>query len=50
MTVSDRVRVKNVNVLSGRHYRVHDVEVDYRRGNGEWPTPIVAPKAMAAPS
>ena len=38
MTVSDRVRVKNVNVLSGRHYRLNEVEFDYRRGNGEWQT------------
>jgi len=38
MTVSDRVRVKNVNVLSDRHYRLNEVEFDYRRGNGEWQT------------
>jgi hypothetical protein len=36
MTISDRVRVKNVNVLSDRHYRLNEVEFDYRRGNGEW--------------
>jgi nudix-type nucleoside diphosphatase (YffH/AdpP family) len=38
MTVSDRVRVKDVNVLSDRHYRLEEVEFDYRRGNGEWQT------------
>ena len=38
MTVSDRVRVKNVHVLSDRHYRLKEVEFDYRRGNGEWQT------------
>jgi len=38
MTVSDRVRVKNINVLSDRHYRLNEVEFDYRRGNGEWQT------------
>ena len=38
MSVSDRVRVKNVNVLSDRHYRLNEVEFDYRRGNGEWQT------------
>jgi len=38
MTVSDRVRVKNVSVLSDRHYRLNEVEFDYRRGNGEWQT------------
>ena len=38
MTISDRVRVKNVHVLSDRHYRLNEVEFDYRRGNGEWQT------------
>jgi nudix-type nucleoside diphosphatase (YffH/AdpP family) len=38
MTVSDRVRVKKVSVLSDRHYRLNEVEFDYRRGNGEWQT------------
>ena len=38
MTVSDRVRVKNVEILSDRHYRLNEVEFDYRRGNGEWQT------------
>jgi nudix-type nucleoside diphosphatase (YffH/AdpP family) len=38
MTVSDRVRVKNVDVLSDRHYRLEEVEFDYRHSNGEWQT------------
>jgi nudix-type nucleoside diphosphatase (YffH/AdpP family) len=38
MTISDRVRVNNVHVLSDRHYRLNEVEFDYRRGNGEWQT------------
>ena len=38
MSVSDRVRVKNVSVLSDRHYRLNEVEFDYRRGDGEWQT------------
>ena len=40
MTISDRVRVKNVHVLSDRHYRLNKTEFDYRRGNGEWQTQI----------
>src|SRR5437879_13258109 len=36
MTIYDRVRVKNVSVLSDRHYRLNEVEFDYRRGDGEW--------------
>ena len=36
MTVSERVRVKNVSVLSDRRYRLKEFEFDYRRGNGEW--------------
>ena len=38
MTLSDRVRVKNVEILSDRHYRLNEVEFDYCRGNGEWQT------------
>ena len=38
MTISDRVRVKNISVLSDRRYRLDEVEFDYRRGNGEWQT------------
>ena len=39
MTVSDRVRIKNVSVLSDRHYRLKKSTFDYRRDNGEWQTP-----------
>ena len=28
MTISDRVRVKNINVLSDRHYRLDEVEFE----------------------
>lgn len=38
MTISDRVRVRHVSVLSNRRYRLEEVEFDYRRGNGEWQT------------
>ena len=38
MSISDRVRIKNTNVLSDRHYRLNEVEFDYRRGDGEWQT------------
>jgi nudix-type nucleoside diphosphatase (YffH/AdpP family) len=38
MTISDRIRVKNLSVLSDRHYRLNEVEFDYRRGNGKWQT------------
>ena len=36
MSITDRVRVKNVSVLSDRHYRLNEVELEYRRSNGEW--------------
>ena len=38
MTVSDRVRVKNVEVLSDDYYLLNEIKFDYRRGNGEWQT------------
>ena len=38
MTISNRVRVKNVSVLSDRRYRLNEVEFEYRRGNGQWQT------------
>ena len=38
MTISDRVRVRNIHALSDRHYRLNEVEFDYRRGDGEWQT------------
>ncbi len=38
MTVSDRIRVKDVRVLSDNHYLLKTTTFDYRRGNGEWQT------------
>lgn len=38
MSISDRVRVRNVSVLSNKHFRLNEVEFDYRRSNGEWQT------------
>jgi nudix-type nucleoside diphosphatase (YffH/AdpP family) len=38
MNVSDRVRIKNIHALSERHYRLNEVEFDYRHGDGEWQT------------
>jgi nudix-type nucleoside diphosphatase (YffH/AdpP family) len=38
MTVSDRIRVKNVEVLSDDYYLLKKTTFDYRRANGEWQT------------
>jgi len=38
MTVSDRVRVKNVEVLSDDYYLLNKTTFEYRRANGEWQT------------
>ena len=38
MTVSDRVRVNSVRVLSDKHYVLKEVRLDYRRGDGQWQT------------
>ena len=38
MTISDRVRVKDVRVLSHARYLLKSTTFDYRRGNGEWQT------------
>ncbi|MBX9650199.1 MAG: GDP-mannose pyrophosphatase [Xanthobacteraceae bacterium] len=38
MTVSDRIRVKAVRVLSDNHYLLKTTTFEYRRGNGEWQT------------
>ena len=38
MTVSDRVRVKNVRVLSDSHYILKTTTFEWRRSNGEWQT------------
>src|SRR5258705_1499119 len=38
MTVSDRVRVKNVEILSDDYYLLQKTTFEYRRANGEWQT------------
>ena len=38
MTVSDRIRVKNVRVLSDNHYTLKTTTFEWRRANGEWQT------------
>ena len=38
MSISDRVRVKNVEVLSDDYYLLQKTTFEYRRGNGEWQT------------
>ena len=48
MTISDRVRVKNVHVLSDRHYLLNETTFDYRRANGEWQTQIAREPTTAA--
>src|ERR1700712_3227042 len=36
MTVSDRIRVQNVRVLSDNHYVLKTTTFEWRRNNGEW--------------
>jgi nudix-type nucleoside diphosphatase (YffH/AdpP family) len=38
MTVSDRIRVKNVRLLSHNHYTLKTTTFEWRRANGEWQT------------
>ena len=38
MTISDRVRVKEVRTLSDNHYVLRTTTFEYRRANGEWQT------------
>src|SRR4051794_24673243 len=38
MTVSDRIRVKNVRVLSDDHHILKTTTFEWRRANGEWQT------------
>src|SRR5260370_41735823 len=38
MTVSDRIRIKDVRVLSQNHYVLKNTTFEWRRGNGEWQT------------
>ena len=36
MSVSDRIRVQSVRVLSDNHYTLKTTTFEWRRGNGEW--------------
>jgi hypothetical protein len=38
MTVSDRIRVKNVRVLSDNYATLKDTTFEWRRANGRWQT------------
>jgi nudix-type nucleoside diphosphatase (YffH/AdpP family) len=38
MTVSDRIRVQNVRVLSDNHYTLKTTTFEWQRANGEWQT------------
>lgn len=38
MTISDRIRVRNVRVLSDNHYTLKTTTFEFRRANGEWQT------------
>ena len=38
MTVSDRIRVQNVRVLSDNHYTLKSTTFAWRRANGKWQT------------
>jgi nudix-type nucleoside diphosphatase (YffH/AdpP family) len=38
MTVSDRIRVQNVRLLSDNHYTLKTTTFQWRRGTGEWQT------------
>ncbi|WGS00814.1 GDP-mannose pyrophosphatase [Bradyrhizobium sp. ISRA443] len=40
MSISDRVRVKEVRVLSKARYLLTSATFDYRRANGEWQTQV----------
>ena len=38
MSISDRIHVKDVKILSDARYLLKSITFDYRRGNGEWQT------------
>ena len=38
MTISDRIRIKNVRVLSDNYATLKDTTFEWRRANGEWQT------------
>ena len=38
MTISDRIRVKDVRLLSDNHYTLKTTTLEWRRGDGQWQT------------
>jgi hypothetical protein len=38
MTVSDRIRIHDVRLLSDNHYTLKTTTFEWRRANGEWQT------------
>jgi nudix-type nucleoside diphosphatase (YffH/AdpP family) len=40
MTISDRIRVHNVRLLSDDHYTLKATTFEWRRANGEWQTQV----------
>jgi hypothetical protein len=38
MTVSDRIRVQNVRLLSDNHYTLKTITFEWRRADGKWQT------------
>jgi nudix-type nucleoside diphosphatase (YffH/AdpP family) len=38
MSISDRIRVKDIRLLSDNHYILKTATFEWRRGNGEWQT------------
>jgi hypothetical protein len=38
MSVKDRIRVKDVRVLSDHHYTLRATTYDWQRSSGEWQT------------
>lgn len=40
MSIADRVRVKDIQLLSKRRYELKSATFDYRRANGEWQTQV----------
>jgi nudix-type nucleoside diphosphatase (YffH/AdpP family) len=38
MTISDRIRIKNVRLLSDNHYTLKTTTLEWRRADGEWQT------------
>src|ERR1700710_823123 len=38
MSISDRIRVQNLRVLSDNHYTLKTTTFEWRRANGEWQT------------